>query len=99
MVVWEYTLLFILYIIERTDGSRTVRTQQFVSRSSLVKVQKHIYQLKCLCVLSADEVKRGWNNFAAGYGKRAWNSGFSSGMGKRAAYEVQIIPQNCRRTN
>ncbi len=40
MVLWEYTLLFILYIIERTDGSRTVRTQQFVSRSSLVKVQK-----------------------------------------------------------
>jgi len=27
--------------------------------------------------------KRGWNNFHAGYGKRAWNNNFNSGYGKR----------------
>lgn len=34
-----------------------------------------------------EEMKRGWNNFHSGYGKRAWNNNFMSGYGKRDSYE------------
>ena len=47
--------------------------------------------LLVLCFLLSDELsasKRGWNNFAAGYGKRGWNN-FAAGYGKRS-YEVGI---------
>lgn len=43
------------------------------------------------------EMKRGWNNFHSGYGKRAWNNNFMSGYGKRsgaAPYEYVSVYSN-----